>query len=46
MLYLAVTENTRKVVFEEEAGKTMIEDGIICLLTFDPAQEVIVRWIH
>ena len=45
-LYLAVTENTRKVVFEEEAGQTMIEDGIICLLTFDPAQEVIVRWIH
>jgi hypothetical protein len=46
MLYLAVTENTYRTVFEEEAGKTLIEDGIISLVTFDPEKEVIVRWIQ
>jgi hypothetical protein len=44
-LYLAVTEEIRKTVFEEEAGQILIEDGIIRLVTFDPTQEVIVRWI-
>jgi hypothetical protein len=44
-LYLAVTEEIRKTVFEEEAGQILIEDGIIRLVTFDPIQEVIVRWI-
>ncbi|WP_293136908.1 element excision factor XisH family protein [Okeania sp. SIO3I5] len=44
-LYLAVTEETRKRVFEEEAGQVMLEDGIINLVTFDPIEEVIVRWI-
>jgi hypothetical protein len=29
----------------EEAGQTLIEDGIIQLFSFDPNQEVIVRWI-
>jgi len=45
ILYLAVTEDTRKTVFEEEAGQTMIEDGIIRLVAFDPIQEAIARWI-
>ena len=45
-LYLAVSEDIRKTVFEEEAGQTMIEDGIIRLVTFDSTQETIVRWIH
>lgn len=44
-LYLAVTEEIRKTVFEEEAGQILIEDGIIRLVTFDPTEEVIVRWI-
>jgi hypothetical protein len=44
-LFLAVTDDIRKTVFEEEAGQTMIEDGIINLVTFDPIEEVIVRWI-
>lgn len=44
-LYLAVTEEIRKTVFEEEAGQILIEDGIIRLVTFDPTQEVIVGWI-
>ena len=44
-LFLAVTENVCKTVFEEEAGQTLIEDGIIRLFSFDPNQEVLVRWI-
>ncbi|BAY08039.1 XisH family protein [Calothrix sp. NIES-2098] len=44
-LYLAVSEAINKSVFEEEAGKTLIEDGIIKLVTFNPNNEVIMRWI-
>lgn len=44
-LYLAVTEEVRKSVFEEEAGQVLLEDGLLRLVTFDPKQEVIVRWI-
>ena len=46
ILYLAVSEDTRKRVFEEEAGQTMIEDNIICLVTFDPIKEAIIKWIQ
>jgi hypothetical protein len=46
ILYLAVSEDTRKTVFEEEAGETMIEDNIIRLVTFDPIKEAIVKWIQ
>lgn len=45
-LYLAVSEDVRKSVFEEEAGKTLIEDGTINLFSFDPVQEEIVKWIQ
>ena len=41
-----MSEDTRKTVFEEEAGQTLIEDGIIRLVTFDTIKEEIVRWIH
>lgn len=44
-LYLAVTEEVRKSVFEEEAGQVLLEDGILRLVTFDPKREVIVQWI-
>lgn len=44
-LYLAVTDEIGTSVFEEEAGKILIEDGIIRVVTFDPLQEEIVRWI-
>ncbi|MBR8826610.1 MAG: XisH family protein [Gomphosphaeria aponina SAG 52.96 = DSM 107014] len=44
-LYLAVSERVRKSVFEEEAGQTLIEDGIISLLSFNPELEEIVKWI-
>jgi XisH protein len=44
-LYLAVPENVRQSVFEEEAGHILIEDKIIRLFTFDIAQQEIVQWI-
>jgi len=34
-LFLAVSESTCKTVFEEEAGQTLIEDGVIRLFSFD-----------
>jgi XisH protein len=46
LLFLAVTEDIKKRVFEEEAGQTLIEDRIIRLVTFDPAVEAIVQWIQ
>jgi len=44
-LYLAVAEDIRKTVFEEEAGEILIENSIIRLVTFDPDKEAIVQWI-
>ncbi len=44
-LYLAVTEDVGKSVFEEEAGQVLLEDGIIQLFTFDPTIEEIIRWM-
>ncbi len=44
-LYLAVTEDVGKSVFEEEAGQVLLEDGIIQLFTFDPTVEEIIRWM-
>ncbi len=46
ILYLAVSEETRKRVFEEEAGQILLENGIIRLFTFDIIKEKIVRWIR
>ncbi len=44
-LYLAVPEEARESVFEEEAGQVLIEDKIIRLFTFNVNQEQIVKWI-
>jgi hypothetical protein len=45
VLYLAVTEDIRQSVFEQEAGKTMLEDKIVRLFSFDEKSEVIAQWI-
>ncbi|NES75325.1 MULTISPECIES: element excision factor XisH family protein [Okeania] len=44
-LYLAVSEEIRQSVFEEEAGIILIEDRILRLVSFNPTQEEIVKWI-
>jgi hypothetical protein len=44
-LYLAVPESVRESIFEEEAGKVLLEDEIIRLFTFDIDQKEVVKWI-
>jgi hypothetical protein len=44
-LYLAIPEEVRESVFEEEAGSVLIEDGLIQLVTFDIIEEAIISWI-
>jgi XisH protein len=44
-LYLAVPESVRKSIFEEKAGKVLLEDEIIRLFTFDIDQKEVVKWI-
>jgi hypothetical protein len=46
MSAIASRSGGRRTVFEEEAGQTLIEDSIIRLVTFDPKEEVIIRWIY
>jgi len=45
VLYLAVPEVVRLSVFEEEAGQVLLEDGVVRLFSFDPAEEVVVQWM-
>ena len=44
-LYLAVTDEVYKSVFEEEVGQILLEDQVIRLITFNTDQEEIVQWI-
>jgi XisH protein len=44
-LYLAVPDNVRRSVFEEEAGQILIEDGFLQVISVDIDREVIVSWI-
>lgn len=44
-LYLAVPEDVRESIFEEEAGQILIEDRIIRLFTFDINTNEVVKWI-
>ena len=44
-LYLAVSDEVGKSVFEEEAGTVLIDDNVIRLFTFNIKEEVIVKWI-
>lgn len=45
ILYLAVSDEVEKSVFEEEAGQVLIEDKVLRLCTFDTTKEKIIRWI-
>ncbi|MFM7576507.1 MAG: element excision factor XisH family protein, partial [Microcystaceae cyanobacterium] len=44
-LYLAVPEDVRESIFEEEAGQILIEDKIIRLFTFDVNTNEVIKWI-
>jgi len=45
ILYLAIREAVYLDLFEEEIGKMLLERNVIKLLSFNPEQEVITRWI-
>lgn len=44
-LYLAIREAIYLDLFEEEIGKMLLERNVIKLISFDPEQEVVTRWI-
>ncbi|MBD1915206.1 MULTISPECIES: XisH family protein [Cyanophyceae] len=44
-LYLAIREAVYLDLFEAEIGKMLLERNIIKLVSFNPEQEVITRWI-
>ena len=44
-LYLAVPDAVRQSVFEEEAGRVMLEDNILRLFSFSPVHQEIVTWL-
>lgn len=44
-LYLAVSNKIQKSIFEEEAGQVLLEDKVLCLMTFDINLEEITQWI-
>ncbi|MGG6237876.1 XisH family protein [Nodosilinea sp. AN01ver1] len=44
-LYLAIREAVYLDLFEEEIGKMLLERNVIKLVSFNPEQEVITRWI-
>lgn len=45
-LYLAIREPVFIDLFQEEIGRLLLERQVIKLLTFDPNQEAIARWIN
>ena len=44
-LFLAVRELAFTEVFEEPVGRLLLENGVVRLLVFDEAEEVILRWL-
>lgn len=45
-LYLAIHDEVFTNVFDEPIGEVLIEDYNVALIVFNPAQEVILKWIH
>lgn len=45
LLYLAVNRNTFETLFQEEAGKLLLEEPGFHMIVFDPMSEEIILWI-
>jgi hypothetical protein len=45
ILYLAIPEEIRESIFEEEAGQVLVEDAILRLFTFDIQKSEVITWI-
>jgi len=44
-LYLAIRDASFLKLFEQEVGQILLENQVLKLITFNPDQEVITRWI-
>jgi XisH protein len=45
ILYLAIRDASFIKLFEQEVGQILLENKVLKLLTFNPVQESITRWI-
>jgi hypothetical protein len=45
ILYLAIRDASFIKLFEQEVGQILLENKVLKLLTFNPDQEIITRWI-
>jgi XisH protein len=45
ILYLAIRDASFMKLFEQEVGQILLENKVLKLLTFNPDQEIITRWI-
>lgn len=45
VLYLAVSADVASGLFEEPLGELLLSNNRACLLVFEPAAEVIAKWI-
>ncbi len=45
VLYLAIRQKTLRDVFEKSLGKLLLAEHLVRLITFDPEEETIVKWI-
>lgn len=44
-LYLALPEATMESIYADKIADVLFGEKLVVALTFDPAEEVIVRWI-
>jgi hypothetical protein len=44
-LYLAITNQVAKNIFEVELGQLLLENGIVKILVFDPEKEEVIQWL-
>jgi XisH protein len=45
ILYLAIRDASFMKLFEQDVGQILLENKVLKLLTFNPDQEIITRWI-
>ena len=44
-LYLAITNQVAKNIFEIELGQLLLENSIVKILVFDPEKEEVIQWL-
>ncbi len=46
VVYLAIRQATYREIFSEPIGNLVIQKNELCLLVFEPQEEVIVQWLN